>query len=117
MRFRILLLALLPVLLGAKCELVTRAHLADPLKAEPDASLYGHWVRTEKEQGKTRDFHVFIGKHSVKGNPGSIMEACTITWEKDELKVVSDGSKIYFMATPIGGSTYFCVMDVEGERD
>jgi hypothetical protein len=117
MRFRILVVALLPVLLGADCVLVTKAPLADPPTAEQDASLLGHWVQTKQEKGKAHETHLFIGRHTVNGNPGAIMEAVMIEWAKGEQKIESDGSKLYFTATRIGESSYVGVFDVMGDRE
>jgi hypothetical protein len=112
MRIRILAVALLPGLLGANCELVTKAPLSDPLKAEPDASLLGHWVQSKLENGKARELHLFVGRHSVKGNPNSIMEAVMIEWHKDEQKIVPDRS-YYFTTARIGESSYLSMLKVE----
>ena len=117
MRFRILAVALLPVLLGADCVLVTKTPLADPPTAEPDASLLGHWVQTKQAKGKVHETHLFIGRHGVKGNPGSIMEAVMIEWAKGEQKIESGGSKLYFTATRIGVASYVGIFDVMGDRE
>ncbi len=89
----------------------TTQPLSDPLTAEPDESLYGHWLATEKEDGKTRELHAFIGKHTTKENPEAIMEVWVIHWEREDKKL--DGGLYYFTVTRIGKASYMNLIGVD----
>jgi hypothetical protein len=97
------------------CTIRTTDPLSDPITAKPDESLYGHWLATEKDSdGKTSEVHVFIGKHTTKGNPASLMEYQGIRWNVDEKTVTGGDSTFYFTVTRIGKTSYLNVLEEKG---
>lgn len=102
-------LVVLSVLLVSGCAVHTNDPLSDPLTADADESLYGHWLETKKEDGKTRELHAFIGKHTTKGNPKSIMEIALVYWQIDEKTVQSD-RLLYFTTSAIAKTSYINLM-------
>jgi hypothetical protein len=96
------------------CTVTTTGPLSDPGKAEPDESLYGHWVATEKDSdGKTSEIHFFIGKHTTKGNPASILECKGIRWNVDDKTVSGSDSTGYLTVTRIGKTSYLNLFEVK----
>jgi hypothetical protein len=94
------------------CAVQTTQPLSDPGTAKPDESLYGHWVETKKVMDKTRELHVFVGKHTTKKNPGAIMEAVLVDWDV-EAKRVKGEDPLYFTLTHIGKASY---MNLIGDK-
>lgn len=80
--------------------------LSDPATAEIDEQLLGHWAGVlESDDGSQSKIHLFIGKHSTKGNPESIMEALGVEYNIKEMRVESGTNKVqkmYFSVTTIG---------------
>jgi hypothetical protein len=116
MKTRIVLL--LPLVFTAGCVIRTTQPLSDPVTAEADESLYGHWIAVRREpDGTTHEAHLFIGKHAVKGEPESIMEFAGVGWSRDKLQVMGAGRIAYFTVTRIGKTGYLNVFEVKGECD
>lgn len=114
MRHTLLVLLIGLSLLG--CDLETSQPLSDPLTAEADEAMYGHWIATQKEQdGTISELHVFIGKHTVKGNPESIMEFVGVGWSPNKFEISGSDDKAYFTVTRIGKTSYLNLFAVSGE--
>ena len=109
------LLLLLPTLLAAECPLITNAPLSDPLTSEPDASLYGHWIG--KLENSDHEAHLFIGKHSVEGNPEGIMEAYLIKWDRKDHHISPQDTMMYFTVARVGESDYWCIFLSSDDKD
>jgi hypothetical protein len=89
--------------------------LSDPATAKVDQNLLGHWVSDPYEQGDSVvTGHLFVGKHTTKGNPNSIMEAIFVLHDAKgstirlESKLFDSGSssKVCFSVTEIDGVSY-----------
>ncbi len=89
---------------------VTDRPLSDPLTAEADESLYGHWGGVWTIENDAMEVHAFIGPHVVKDNPEGLMEAAmTII---DPLKHgIESSHKAYFTVSKIGKSSYVSFFD------
>lgn len=94
LHFSILLLACCCLLTGCLVD----APLSDPANAELDEQLLGHWTAT---QGTT-ETHLFIGRHSTKGNPASVIEVREMAYDTKEMKTVPSAKTYYGSITTIG---------------
>jgi hypothetical protein len=116
MRIRVALVALVLLLTG--CGITTPGPLSDPLKSEADSNLYGHWIAimsdpNDDAKSKKVEWHLFIGKHVVEGNPKSIMEFVDVLWSPETQQVGSNGhrGREYFTTTTIGKSSYMSLFE------
>jgi hypothetical protein len=109
---------LLPLAFATGCVITTTQPLSDPLTAEADESLYGHWIASERQSdGTTHETHLFIGKHTVDGEPESIMEYAGVGWNRDKLQAMGGGRNVYFTVARICKYSYMNLFQIEGERD
>lgn len=98
------------------CAIITSEPLSDPLTAQPNPSLYGHWVGTLQNR---EEIHLFVSPRKSKEStssenhkardPDSIMEWAMIRWSpaKNTLDSTASG---YFTVTRIGPSTYLNIL-------
>lgn len=88
--------------------------LSDPLTAEPDETLYGHWLN----RSEAKETHVFIGKHRLTSGelPESIMEFTMTMWDADDNRVIVVTSG-YFTVTHIGKYSYINFLQRKKEAD
>ena len=94
----------------AGCTVDTTEPLSDPVTTAPDVSLYGHWVQKDA----TSEIHAFIGKHTTKDNPNSIMEIVKITRNTDD-KQIEAGPTGYFTVSRVGNTSYMNLLAEKGD--
>ena len=109
---KIRLLWFVPLLFSSGCVLETAQPLSDPMTAKPDDLMLGRWL--VKADGKDRidDIYIFIGKHSTRGNPESIMEYGDVVWNPREFKMAL-GKPMFFTVTRIGQTSYLNLFFLE----
>lgn len=94
--------------------LKTTQPVSDPLTAERDQSLYGHWLVKEKR----REVHLFIGKPKTSSEdlPESIMEFVMTEWRSDD-NTVGDTMSAYFTVSRIGKTSYINLFQFSADID
>jgi hypothetical protein len=111
-----LLAVMLSFVFAGGCLLGTDEPLSDPATAEPDPSVYGHWVvpvRADDEAGE--EVHLFIGKQEVDGNPKSIMDCVFVNWKTKKQQVGS--IKFSFTASRVGNESYLNLFCDDGQKE
>jgi hypothetical protein len=99
------------------CAVLTTQPLSDPLTAETDPNLLGHWVETFTVDGVAKEIHYFIGKHTTVNNPESIMECVSIEWQPKENQFTFHKETWYFSVANINNQKYASIFANKDEND
>ena len=112
MRSLINVLALALVLCGlCGCDGEVDQPLSDPMTAEADEDLLGHWRGNfDAEDKKAKVFmNLFIGKHKEKGNPDSIMELLCVTEDLSNKTIGGFNQENFFGQTRNAKVVFFSI--------
>ena len=123
MPYKFLYLVVFVLLSG--CGVASTHPLTDPLTAEPDKSLYGHWVgKPTKKPLDGSEIHLFIGTSGKQvGKSGGLspfMEIAGVLWGGDELQTIWASLSSYATVSRIGKSSYvnlYGILSVDGKLE